>query len=500
MRLKIAARRSDLARLQAHQVAQALNQIEPSLQMEFQFKASLGDLDQDSPLVTMGDKGVFTRDFHADLVNGITDLVVHSWKDLPVEPTPGTQVVATLPRADARDLLLLRRDSREARTIRVLSSSPRRAYNLSSFLPTVWPVPEAKFVFTNVRGNITTRLKKLLRGDGEALIVAKAALDRLLEADAAEFAEARRDVRAAVQACDWMVLPLSRNPCAPAQGALAIEIKQGRVDLMSLLQRLNHAPTFRAVHAERDILAHYGGGCHQKIGVSADVHDFGTVLSLQGRTDDGQVLHRFELSRSAHGHVKKVVSTSEYFPHDPKKTLWFERVPLPEDVWQKKISAAGALWVARANALPTNYHPAQNQLVWTAGVSSWQALAKRGIWVNGCADGLGEHIPTRVEALAGVPVKWLRLTHQLAAQGDVGALATYQLRPQKKAPEIYHCKTFFWMSGSSFKRAYELFPDVLQAGEHACGPGKTAQVIRQTLGREPALFLSWEEWRHAVLP
>ena len=84
MRLVIGARRSDLARLQAQQVAIALKKNNPKIEIEFRFKASLGDLDQDSPLVTMGNKGVFTQDFHADLVNGICDLVVHSWKDLPI--------------------------------------------------------------------------------------------------------------------------------------------------------------------------------------------------------------------------------------------------------------------------------------------------------------------------------------------------------------------------------------------------------------------------------
>lgn len=499
MRLVIGARRSDLARLQAQQVAEALKKSLPNLEIEFRFKASLGDLDQDSPLVTMGNKGVFTQDFHKDLLNGDCDLVVHSWKDLPVEPAPGTEVVATLERADMRDVLLLRKEVGLPSQVRVLSSSPRRAYNLAAFLPTAWPVQNVKFEFTNVRGNIATRVQKLMRGDGEALVVAKAALDRLLATRADEYKESRDVLQAALSQCRFMILPLSTNPCAPAQGGLAIEINQKREDLHKIFKALNHQPSFNSVQLERKTLARYGGGCHQKIGVSVNAKPYGTVFSLRGLTDGGEVLNEFSL-RDDVKIKSQAQSLEEIFPQDPAVGQWFERVPLLKEDWQPKIQQAEALWVARANALPAAYAPTDSQLVWSAGVSSWQALAKRGVWVNGCADGLGEQELTGVEYLLGHNVNWLRLTHQQAAQGDQSAVATYKIEPRRVSPDIQKCKYFFWMSGSAFERALELYPQVIAAGHHACGPGKTADVIRKVLKVEPTVFLSWQDWRHAVLP
>ena len=113
MRLKsvrIAARHSDLARLQAYRVGDALKRAHPGLEIVYNFRASLGDLNQTDPLWRMPEKGVFTEDFLKDLTQDAADLVVHSWKDLPTEPRPETEIVATLARADARDLLLFRRD------------------------------------------------------------------------------------------------------------------------------------------------------------------------------------------------------------------------------------------------------------------------------------------------------------------------------------------------------------------------------------------------------
>jgi len=111
MRLKLAARKSDLARLQAYLVGAALEAQDPSLQVEYRFRESLGDKNLTDPLWQAPEKGVFTEDFHRDLVEGAADLVVHSWKDLPVAEKPETMVAACLERADSRDLLLFKRSS-----------------------------------------------------------------------------------------------------------------------------------------------------------------------------------------------------------------------------------------------------------------------------------------------------------------------------------------------------------------------------------------------------
>ena len=102
MRLTIASRRSELARIQAYQVGDALLQAHPQLEIKYSFHESLGDRNQNDPLWQMPEKGVFTQDFREGLLRGDFDLVVHSWKDLAIEFDPETEIVATLPRAKIR--------------------------------------------------------------------------------------------------------------------------------------------------------------------------------------------------------------------------------------------------------------------------------------------------------------------------------------------------------------------------------------------------------------
>ena len=218
------SRASDLARLQASFVARAIAAHAPALEIAMITRASAGDRDETTPLSSMPDKGAFTADLSDALLSGHADLVVHSWKDLPLEDRPGSFIASTLERADPRDVLLVRREVLAARpaTLTILSSSPRRMWLLERALPELWPWRVDAFRFAPVRGNIATRLDRLIEGRGDALVVAKAALDRLLGAEA-PFDEAARAIRARVDRCAWMVLPLREVPGAPAQGAVAIE-------------------------------------------------------------------------------------------------------------------------------------------------------------------------------------------------------------------------------------------------------------------------------------
>ncbi|HEX4924921.1 MAG TPA: hydroxymethylbilane synthase, partial [Bdellovibrionales bacterium] len=486
MRLKIAARKSDLARLQAFLVGDALKAAHPKIHVSYEFRASLGDLNQNDPLWKMPEKGVFTQDFYDDLVNGKCDMVVHSWKDLPIGDKPATQISGTLKRADLRDLLLVKKSHLEkvaaSRRLQVLSSSPRREYNLSGFLKAHWPNGLDRVLFEPVRGNVPTRVRKLIEGSLDALIVAKAALDRLLSAPQDEFRETQAELRRHLELCDWMVLPLSENPSAAAQGALAIEIKRGRSDLEELLAEIHCPDTYRAVVKERETLARYGGGCHQKIGVSILARPFGDVRFLKGLTDKGEVLDSIELT-SRGGPAPKPESLDRVFPLEPKQASWFERRPIAAARQDDK-----PLWVARADALPADWSP--RSLVWTAGLETWRKLAARGVWVNGSAEGLGESEPARIETLAFGPVAWIKLSHDEGHPREGQEfVATYRLEPKNDVPDLNGKTHFYWMSGSGFLRAVQHYP-WLRNANHFCGPGSTYAVIQQNLGPQGRVFVS----------
>lgn len=498
MRLRISARQSDLARLQAYTVGEALQKKNPGLKIAYRFKESLGDKNLTDPLWKLPEKGVFTEDFLGELLNDETDMVVHSWKDLPTELKTETVIAASLPRADQRDLLLMKKSHferiRAAKRVRIFSSSPRRAYNLTSFLKDALPFGQPQVAFESVRGNIPTRIRKLIENDEVGgLIVAKAALDRLLTAPQPEFAEVQKLLRGMLAQLSWMALPLSVNPNAAAQGALAVEVATKRADLLELLSHINDQDSYETAQEERKILASFGGGCHQKIGVARLKRDFGDILVLKGLTDAGEVLDRHEIL--SHGTTPARFNENEMWPARGENAPAFTRETLPTPALP---GDANALFVAKAEAWPAELK--FNGLVWTAGVSSWKKLAALGVWVSGCTENLGEKENPQAEVLASSPLRWYKLSHSDGVEGSMPLIATYRLKRNSQSLGLENKKAFYWASGSLFQEAVRQNPAILK-GSHASGPGHTHETIRQALkaaGEDSAratVYLSEDEWR-----
>src|SRR5688572_19528658 len=509
MRLVLAARRSELARIQALQVGRALQNAHPHISIEYSFHESLGDKNQTDPLWQMPEKGVFTQDLRAGLLAGKYDLAVHSWKDLAIEDDGDTVIAATLPRADTRDLMLVRRDRweevRRTGRMTILTSSPRRGYNLDSFLRTALPAKIDDLTFEPVRGNVPTRVRKIWNPGADALIVAKAAFDRLLETPEEEFAVTKVPLRDALSQCLWMVLPLRANPSAPAQGALAVEIQSHGPELRERLAAINCAETFATAQREREILRGYGGGCHQKIGATVLRRPYGEITFLRGLTDDGTALKEYRLAASRPRPPK--VGRDLLWPLKPADSDWVKREPIPATI------PDSPLWIAKADALPETASVPDSQLVWASGLKTWERLARRGVWVNGCAEGLGDQEHPRIETIAGTEVQWTNLTHAdagsagiLPASGSAGSagilpasgqvnmqqLPTYRLIPKDSSPDLQGKHYFFWTSGSSFERALSLNP-WMKSMTHFCGPGNT-QLILEKHGIKPHIFLDYEQW------
>src|SRR5688500_12267551 len=162
------SRASSLARLQAAMVERALRNAHPSLDIESLTRTASGDQDQTSPLWQLPDKGAFTADLSRGLLDGEADLAVHSFKDLPVEMPAGTRIAGALPRADARDVVLIKRSAIDQRpaSLRLLSSSPRRAWLLGDVLPRLLPWRVTGVEAAPFGGNLETRCGNLTEGEG----------------------------------------------------------------------------------------------------------------------------------------------------------------------------------------------------------------------------------------------------------------------------------------------------------------------------------------------
>lgn len=322
--LKIGARKSLLSRLQAYELGSELKRLYPKIKLQFTFTSSFGDRNLDLDFKKIEDKGVFTEDLRVGLKEGCFDVLVHSWKDLPTDRDKGESRIFTPLRADQRDLLLVKKKNlkkaKEMKKLKVFTSSPRRAFQVKEFIKAgLFSFEVEKTQAVPIRGNVPTRLNKLMDSqEVDALIVAKAALDRLLfplihqneggswnqgkslkganqiedafkaflkglsNEDQKELIYVQKKIRHCLKNCLWTVFPLRLFPTSPAQGALAIEILKERKDLERLFIPLHKAHVFESVSKERGLLSALGGGCYQNIGVSSLRRSYGQITYSRG--------------------------------------------------------------------------------------------------------------------------------------------------------------------------------------------------------------------------
>jgi len=219
--------------------------------------------------------GQFTGELERALLERRVDLVVHSFKDLPTAPAAGLLVAAILERGDARDCLITATGGGPDSVPhggRVGTSSPRRAAQLSAIRPDL--------VIITLRGNVETRLKRLRDGEFDGLLLAAAGLDRL-----------------GMPIPSGARLPFELMLPAPAQGALALQVRAGDAALLEALATLDHRPTRIAVEAERTLLREIGGGCLAPLGALGEVS--GERLRLRAAFETSAGILRAEAEGSA---------------------------------------------------------------------------------------------------------------------------------------------------------------------------------------------------------
>lgn len=258
MNIRLGTRRSALATTQAGMVADQLRALGHVVEMvEI---TTVGDTSSVS-LSTIGGTGVFAAAIRQALLAGEIDIAVHSLKDLPVAPEPGLVIAAIPVREDARDALV----ARDGLTLGQLpvgsvvgTGSPRRMTQLAAL--------GLGLNVIDIRGNVDTRLSLVRNGSCDAVLLARAGLSRLSRLD--EVTES--------------LDPLQMLP-APGQGALAIECRADRPELIEALTPLDDPDTRACVSAERALLATLEAGCTAPVGALAEVveGESGTELFLR---------------------------------------------------------------------------------------------------------------------------------------------------------------------------------------------------------------------------
>ena len=251
----IGSRGSDLALWQAHHVKSQLENLGCSV--EIKIIVTQGDAIQDLSFDKLEGKGFFTKEIEVALMNKSIDLAVHSHKDLETNPPAGLIVACVSERENPADLLLIAKsavDTNNEWNLKsnaiVGTSSARRKSQVVRFRDDV----EIK----DLRGNVPTRIQKLRDGHYDAILLAKAGVDRL-QIDLSEF--------------EVVVLNPKAFVPAPAQGVLALQIREEDNALFDTLQKMNHPEVQRRIAVERKVLNLMEGGCQLPLGVYCDDND-----------------------------------------------------------------------------------------------------------------------------------------------------------------------------------------------------------------------------------
>ena len=268
--IRLGSRGSPLALAQSRMVAAALEAAHPGLAVPITIIRTEGDRNTDASLTSAGGKGLFVKEIEEALLSGTIDLAVHSLKDLPTELPSGLTLAAIPARHDPHDALIAR-DVRRVEDLKegalVATGSPRRQCQLRA--------RRHDLRFVEVRGNVDTRVRKLERGDFDALVLAVAGLERLgLETPG----------RAAIPTD--ICLP------APGQGALGLETRADDATTVRLVGALDDPASRGAVTAERAFLAELGAGCLAPAAALARVDGRRLVLEAMFAESDGATVQR----------------------------------------------------------------------------------------------------------------------------------------------------------------------------------------------------------------
>lgn len=305
-RIRIGTRGSKLALWQAEHIRARLLAIDSSLHIDLVKITTTGDR-VTGPLAQHGGKALYLKEIEEALLRNDVDCAVHSLKDVPADLPEGLQLFAVAEREDPRDLLLLR----EGKTLAEIpsggvigTSSLRRQWQLHALRPDCRIAP--------LRGNVDTRVRKLMAGEYDAIVLAMAGLKRLgfITGDG-----------------EWVMgdgdpLPPTPNPqplapvqCLPAIGQAAVVVEGRAQDaaLAALVRKaVHHAPTWIAVAAERAVMRAVGGDCFTPLAAHARIsmHHLLTLVGWLATTDGAHVVRAERQAELPNGADALVVAES----------------------------------------------------------------------------------------------------------------------------------------------------------------------------------------------
>ncbi|MBL1213383.1 MAG: hydroxymethylbilane synthase [Ignavibacteriae bacterium] len=270
-KLIIGSRASDLALWQANFVKKELSKKNKNVTVEIKIIKTKGDKILDVALSKIGDKGLFTKELEHELLKGTIDIAVHSLKDLQTEIPKGLKLACVTKRHEVEDILIARKKGMTIDKLpegaTVATGSLRRRSQLKHLRPDIKVV--------ELRGNVPTRIQKFIDSDWDAIILARAGVERL---------KLKKHISS--------YLPLDEFLPAVGQGALGIEIRSDNKFAEDVIKSIHHDDTYSAILAERALLKTLEGGCQVPIGALAEVKSNGLYLDGMVGSVDGSITFR----------------------------------------------------------------------------------------------------------------------------------------------------------------------------------------------------------------
>ena len=264
MKLVVGTRGSNLALVQTNWVVEQLKKNNPNIEFEIKIIKTKGDLIKDLPLDKIGDKGLFVKEIEKSLLDKEIDMAVHSMKDMPSYLPEGLKFAHSPRREDPRDALIFREGYKTLEDLpqgaKIGTGSKRRKYQLLKHRPDLEIVP--------IRGNIETRIKKIETENLDGVVLAASGLRRAgLE-----------------EKIDYYI-PTDIMLPAPAQGILALEIREDDKETEKIIDSIRDNITKVQIDAERGFLIGVNGSCHIPMGAYCEVD--GEKITLTGLYGDG---------------------------------------------------------------------------------------------------------------------------------------------------------------------------------------------------------------------
>ena len=290
MKIKIATRQSELALFQANYVMNKIQAQHAEVEVELVPMTSEGD-QTEKPLHEIGGKGLFVTKLESALETGEADIAVHSLKDVPAKIDIQYSIAAIFEREDPSDVLLSRNGSSLAdfpSNASIGTSSPRRKAQILRARTDLNIIP--------VRGNISTRIRKLHEGHFDGLIVAKAALNRL-----------NMELTNAYEFSMQEMLP------AASQGFIGVECLKSNEEIMSIMNSINNSSQMALANAEREFVAYLNGSCLSPIAILCKEELYGINISAKVLSQNGQKEIYREIKSSYENLTQDIHSLAEDF-------------------------------------------------------------------------------------------------------------------------------------------------------------------------------------------